>query len=48
MVMLPVKLSLRHREKVLELDRETETMTLLGPTGEPLGALSWDAVIDFI
>lgn len=48
MVMLPVKISLRHRGKVLELDREAETMTLLGPTGEPLGAVSWDAVIDFI
>ncbi len=23
-------------------------MTLLGPTGEPLGAVSWEAVIDFI
>jgi uncharacterized protein (TIGR02266 family) len=48
MVMLPVKNSLRHRGKVLGLDREVETMTLLGPTGEPLGAVSWDAVIDFI
>jgi len=48
MVMLPVKISLRHRGKVLGLDREAETMTLLGPTGEPLGAVSWDAVIDFI
>ena len=48
MVMLPVKISLRHRGKVLELDREAETMALLGPTGEPLGAVSWDAVIDFI
>lgn len=48
MVMLPVKISLRHRGKVLELDREAETMTLLGPTGEPLAAVSWEAVIDFI
>ena len=48
MAMLPVKISLRHRGKVLELDREAETMTLLGPTGDPLGAVRWEAVIDFI
>ena len=48
MVKLPVKISLRHRGKVLELDSEAETMTLLNPTGEPLGVVSWDAVIDFI
>lgn len=48
MVMLPVKNSLRHRGKVLELDREAETMTLHGPKREPLGAVPWDAVIDFI
>ena len=48
MVMLPVKISIRHRGKVLELDREAETMTLLGPKSEPLGAVSWDAVIDFV
>jgi uncharacterized protein (TIGR02266 family) len=48
MVMLPVKNSIRHRGKVLELDRETETMTLHGQKGEPLGAVPWDAVIDFI
>jgi type IV pilus assembly protein PilZ len=48
MVMLPVKNSLRHRGKVLELDREAETVTLHGPKGEPLGAVPWDAVMDFI
>lgn len=45
---LPVKISLRHRGKVLGLDSEAETMTLLDSTGEPLGAVSWEAVIDFI
>ena len=45
---LPIKVSLRHRGKVLGLDREAETMTLLGPTNEPLGAVSWEDVIDFI
>ena len=45
---LPVKISSRHRGKVLGLDSEAETMTLLGPTGEPLGSVSWEAVIDFI
>lgn len=48
MMKLPVKISLRHRGKVLGLDSEAETMTLLGPTGEPLGAVSWETVIDFI
>lgn len=48
MMKLPVKISLRHREKALGLDSEAETMTLLGPRGEPLGAVSWEAVIDFI
>ena len=45
---LPVKVSLRHRGKVLVVDTEAEMMTLLSPTGEPLGAVSWEAVIDFI
>ena len=48
MMKLPIKISLRHRGKVLGLDSEAETMTLLDPTGEPLGAVSWEAVIDFI
>jgi hypothetical protein len=48
MVKLPVKISLRHRGKALGLDSEVETMTLLNPTGEPLGVVSWDAVIDLI
>jgi len=48
MMRLPVKISLRHQGKVLGLDSEAETMTLLGPTGKPLGAVSWEAVIDFI
>ena len=48
MMKLPIKISLRHRGKVLGLDREAETMTLLGPTGKPLGAVSWEAIIDFI
>ncbi len=31
------------------LDSEAETMTLFGPpTDEPLGTVSWEAVIDFI
>ena len=48
MMKLPIKISLRHRGIVLGLDSETETMTLLGPTGEPLGAVSWEVVTDFI
>ena len=48
MMKLPIKISSRHRGKVLGLDSEAETMTLLGPTGEPLEAVSWEAVIDFM
>jgi uncharacterized protein (TIGR02266 family) len=48
MVKLPVKISLRHRGKVLGLDSEAETITMLDPSGKPLGAVSWEAVIDFI
>ncbi len=44
----PVTSSLRHRGKVLELDSERETVTLLGINGEPIGSLSWDFVIDQI
>jgi type IV pilus assembly protein PilZ len=45
---LPVKISLRHRGKALGLDNEKETMSLLSSTGESLGTVSWEAVIDFI
>ena len=45
---LPSKRSSRHRGKALELDSESETMKLIGPKGESLGAVSWDAVMDFI
>ncbi len=48
MVKLPVKISSWHRGKVLGLDSEAETVTLLNPTDEPLGVVSWDAIIDFI
>jgi type IV pilus assembly protein PilZ len=48
MMKLPIKISSRHRGKVLGLDSEAETMTLLGPTGESLGVVSWEAVTDFI
>jgi uncharacterized protein (TIGR02266 family) len=48
MMKLPIKTSSRHRGNILALDSETETMTLLSPTGEPLGAVSWESVIDFI
>ena len=48
MMKLPIKTSSRHRGNILALDSETETMTLLGPTGESLGTVSWESVIDFI
>ena len=48
MMKLPIKISSRHRGKVLRLDNETETMTLLAQTGEPMGVVSWESVADFI
>ena len=45
---LPVKASGRHRGKALQLDTESETITLLGPTDEKLGTAPWEAVIDYI
>ena len=48
MLNLPVKVSTRHNGKSLHLDHAAETMTLIGPADEPLGTVSWDAVIDFI
>jgi type IV pilus assembly protein PilZ len=47
-VKYPVSSSLRHKGKVLDLDVEREVVTLLGITGEPIGSLSWDFVIDQI
>jgi uncharacterized protein (TIGR02266 family) len=48
MLNLPVKVSTRHNGKSLHLNNAVETMTLVGPDDEPLGTVSWDAVIDFI
>ena len=48
MMKLPIKSSSRHRGKGLGVDSEAETITLLGSRGEPLGSVSWEAVIDFI
>ena len=48
MMKLPIKSSVRHRGKWLGLDSDTETITLFSPTSESLGAVSWEAVIDFI
>ncbi len=48
MLNLPVKVSARHNGKSLHLDNAVETMTLIGQDDEPLGTVSWDAVIDFI
>lgn len=48
MLNLPVKVSARHNGKSLHLDNAVETMTLIGQDDEPIGTVSWDAVIDFI
>ncbi|MDH4327280.1 MAG: PilZ domain-containing protein [Nitrospira sp.] len=48
MLNLPVTVSTKHNGKALQLDSQAETMALIGPADEPLGTVSWEAVIDFI
>jgi len=45
---LPIIASELHQGKVLDVDCEQETMTLLNAEGQPLGTISWDVVIDLI
>lgn len=45
---LPVLTSAAHKGKLLELDSERETITLIGQQGEVLGRATWDSVIDQI
>jgi type IV pilus assembly protein PilZ len=47
-VKYPVSSSLRHKGKVIELDPAHEMIVLLGVTGDVIGSLSWDFVIDQI
>ncbi|HEU5407190.1 MAG TPA: PilZ domain-containing protein [Nitrospira sp.] len=44
----PVSSSLRHNGKVIELDVAREMIVLLGVSGDVIGSLSWDFVIDQI
>jgi len=45
---LPVTATKAHKGKSLELDREHETIRLLGAKGDQLGTVSWESVIDLI
>lgn len=45
---LPVILTRAHQGKSLELDTKRETIALLGPDGQTLGMVSWEAIIDYI
>jgi uncharacterized protein (TIGR02266 family) len=45
---LPVTTTERHKGKVLELNAELEVVTLHSASGELLGVLSWEAVIEQI
>jgi len=47
-VKYPVSSSLRHNGKVIELDVGREMIVLLGVSGDVIGSLSWDFVIDQI
>ncbi len=45
---LPVVVTKMHQGKSLELDAKRETITLLAPDGQPLGTVTWGAIIDYI
>jgi len=45
---LPVKITSRHLGKTLELDTESETIALIAETGEKLGPVPWEAIIECI
>jgi uncharacterized protein (TIGR02266 family) len=45
---LSVKNTEKHRGGTLELDQELETLSVITPTGEKRGPVSWEAVIDYI
>lgn len=47
-VKLPILLTKEHEGKSLVVDREQETISLVGPAGENLGTVSWEAVIGCI
>jgi uncharacterized protein (TIGR02266 family) len=47
-VKYPVSSSLRHKGKIIELDVTREMVVLSGVTGDVIGSLSWDFVIDQI
>ncbi len=44
---LPVNIGF-HQGRSMEVDSETETITVLGPDGKKLGTLPWESVIDHI
>lgn len=44
---LPVKQG-SHQGRSLDVDSETETLTVLGPDGKTLGTLPWESVIDHV
>lgn len=43
---LPIVATKTHLGKSLELDCERETLTVFGPSGEELGTLPWESVIN--
>jgi type IV pilus assembly protein PilZ len=45
---LPITVTIRHKGKALEIDSQREVISLLGPRGERIGTLPWEAVIDQI
>lgn len=45
---LPVKITSRQSDLSLEMDSESETITLIGPSGERLGSVRLEAIIDFV
>lgn len=45
---LPVNTTKVHKGKALEIDSEQETITLLDPSGQNLGTVTWESIIEHI
>lgn len=47
-ITLPVMTTEAHQGKTLEVDRENETISLIGSSGETLGTVTWASLIEHI
>lgn len=45
---LPINLTKAHKGKYLEIDSEQETMALIDPSGQNLGTVTWESIIEYM